>query len=431
MPQRARGADHRWSSSAAAWRSMVGLLDALGRAGAGRLHAARGVLFHNFWAVPAGRSRWCQQLMFMKNLSIAGGLLVLAALRCRRGQRRRAAPRAPQPDAAAPMTQRALGAAGLLQSRRWTRCCASPAPAWPDWVAFALFFPAWVGYAMFAKPPRRHTSRRSWRSTNRVRRQWMLQTTYREVRVVDGVVIQNLSTQPLVLRLDDDPHHRRPARGARHGRQGERAGARDAVRGAHHAPGLRPQGAAAARRSSSTRSSASPGRCASTPSARCWSPPRRRRRDSASESLSREAFADKAGRDRRHGRRDLQRRPARATTSRSPRWAGSSRPGSSWRRRRRRLRALPARVPVRGAGRAQRPEPTPCRRPQAQRSRARRNAAELPVRVGREEVAVARADVAGRRGARAAAQHVLVAHELAVVLAERAGAAARKPGYGR
>ena len=64
-----------------------------------------------------------------------------------------------------------------------------------DWIAFALFFPAWAGYAMFAR--RRVGYQPSiLASTNRVRRQWMLQTTYREVRVVDGVVIQNLSTSP-------------------------------------------------------------------------------------------------------------------------------------------------------------------------------------------------------------------------------------------
>ena len=49
------------------------------------------------------------------------------------------------------------------------------------------------------------------------------------------------------------------------------------------------------------------------------------------------------------------------------------------------------------------------------------DAAELPARVGIEEVAVGGADVGARRGAGAAAQHDLVAHELAVVLAERAG----------
>ena len=66
---------------------------------------------------------------------------------------------------------------------------------WPDWVALSLFFPAWAGYAIFAK---RRIGRQPslLATTNRVRRQWMLQTTYREVRVVDGVVIQNLSTSP-------------------------------------------------------------------------------------------------------------------------------------------------------------------------------------------------------------------------------------------
>src|SRR5690606_18467227 len=46
-------------------------------------------------------------------------------------------------------------------------------------------------------------------------------------------------------------------------------------------------------------------------------------------------------------------------------------------------------------------------------------ARELPARLGREKVAVSGADVVCRRGARAAAQHVLVAHELAVVFAHR------------
>jgi uncharacterized membrane protein len=66
---------------------------------------------------------------------------------------------------------------------------------WTDWVAVALFFPAWAGYATFAR--RRVGKQPSLlATTNRVRRQWMLQTTYREVRVIDGVVIQNLSTSP-------------------------------------------------------------------------------------------------------------------------------------------------------------------------------------------------------------------------------------------
>jgi uncharacterized membrane protein len=64
-----------------------------------------------------------------------------------------------------------------------------------DWLAVALLFSSWAGYAHFAR--RRAESRPSiLAATNRVRRLWMLQTTYREVRVVDGVVIQNLSSSP-------------------------------------------------------------------------------------------------------------------------------------------------------------------------------------------------------------------------------------------
>jgi uncharacterized membrane protein len=64
-----------------------------------------------------------------------------------------------------------------------------------DWLAMALLFVSWAGYAHFAR--RRAESRPSiLAATNRVRRLWMLQTTYREVRVVDGVVIQNLSSSP-------------------------------------------------------------------------------------------------------------------------------------------------------------------------------------------------------------------------------------------
>jgi putative oxidoreductase len=39
---------------------------------------AASVIFHNFWAMPA-EQQMMQQLMFMKNLSVAGGMLVLAA----------------------------------------------------------------------------------------------------------------------------------------------------------------------------------------------------------------------------------------------------------------------------------------------------------------------------------------------------------------
>ncbi|HEX4843416.1 MAG TPA: DoxX family protein [Limnobacter sp.] len=40
---------------------------------------AASVLFHNYWAMPAEQA-YVQQLMFMKNLSVAGGLLLVVAL---------------------------------------------------------------------------------------------------------------------------------------------------------------------------------------------------------------------------------------------------------------------------------------------------------------------------------------------------------------
>src|SRR5678815_4678273 len=66
---------------------------------------------------------------------------------------------------------------------------------WIDWVAIVFFCVAWAAYAVFA---RRRDGRRPslLAATNRVRRQWMLEATYRDPRVIDGIVIQNLSTSP-------------------------------------------------------------------------------------------------------------------------------------------------------------------------------------------------------------------------------------------
>jgi len=66
---------------------------------------------------------------------------------------------------------------------------------WWDWAALVWYFAAWIGYAAFAKR-RAATQPSLLAASNRVRRQWMLQSTKREVRVVDGVVVQNLSTSP-------------------------------------------------------------------------------------------------------------------------------------------------------------------------------------------------------------------------------------------
>ena len=66
---------------------------------------------------------------------------------------------------------------------------------WLDWLALLAFVTGWFGYVTFARRRARlHPSILG--STNRIRREWMLQATYREVRVIDGVVVQNLSTSP-------------------------------------------------------------------------------------------------------------------------------------------------------------------------------------------------------------------------------------------
>jgi len=66
---------------------------------------------------------------------------------------------------------------------------------WPDWVALALFFAGWAGYARFAHR-RADTQPSLLALTNRERTRWMLQTTWRENRVLDGQVVQNLSASP-------------------------------------------------------------------------------------------------------------------------------------------------------------------------------------------------------------------------------------------
>lgn len=64
---------------------------------------------------------------------------------------------------------------------------------WTDWLAVAVFFSAWVAYAWFARVW--GLRRPSLISTiNRYRHDWMLQSTAREVRMVDSVITQSLST---------------------------------------------------------------------------------------------------------------------------------------------------------------------------------------------------------------------------------------------
>ncbi len=65
----------------------------------------------------------------------------------------------------------------------------------PDWIGLLLFFAGWMGYAVFAKrlAPRRMSLLAT---TNLWRRRWMLQSTYRENRIVDSAVLQSLSASP-------------------------------------------------------------------------------------------------------------------------------------------------------------------------------------------------------------------------------------------
>jgi uncharacterized membrane protein len=66
---------------------------------------------------------------------------------------------------------------------------------WPDWAAITWFFAAWVGYAMWAKQ-RAEVRPSVLALTNRERMRWMLQASRRDNRVLDGIVVQNLSTSP-------------------------------------------------------------------------------------------------------------------------------------------------------------------------------------------------------------------------------------------
>lgn len=64
-----------------------------------------------------------------------------------------------------------------------------------DWLALLLFLAGWIGYAQWAR--RRAT--RYWSlvaTTNRWRREWMLQASLRDNRMVDASVTQVLSASP-------------------------------------------------------------------------------------------------------------------------------------------------------------------------------------------------------------------------------------------
>lgn len=66
---------------------------------------------------------------------------------------------------------------------------------WQDWAALALFLFGWVGYALFASH-RAKVEHTLLASTNHFRRLWMAQVTYRDQRIVDAAVAQNLASSP-------------------------------------------------------------------------------------------------------------------------------------------------------------------------------------------------------------------------------------------
>ncbi len=64
---------------------------------------------------------------------------------------------------------------------------------WTDWLVLVIFVLGWVGYAWFATAwSLRRPSLIA--TVNHYRHDWMLQSTAREVRMVDGVITQSLST---------------------------------------------------------------------------------------------------------------------------------------------------------------------------------------------------------------------------------------------
>ena len=66
---------------------------------------------------------------------------------------------------------------------------------WGDWLALVSFFSLWVGYAWFARV-RGKRDQSLIATTNMYRQKWMLQTTARDPRMLDGLITQNLSQTP-------------------------------------------------------------------------------------------------------------------------------------------------------------------------------------------------------------------------------------------
>jgi uncharacterized membrane protein len=66
---------------------------------------------------------------------------------------------------------------------------------WADWLALLCFFSLWAGYAWFARARGLH-EQTLLATTNHLRHLWMIQTTARDPRMLDGLITQNLSSTP-------------------------------------------------------------------------------------------------------------------------------------------------------------------------------------------------------------------------------------------
>jgi len=66
---------------------------------------------------------------------------------------------------------------------------------WLDWLAVLGFFGSWIGYAWFSSHGGAGRSS-ILATTNRYRRLWMLQTTARDPRMLDGLITQSLASMP-------------------------------------------------------------------------------------------------------------------------------------------------------------------------------------------------------------------------------------------
>jgi len=64
-----------------------------------------------------------------------------------------------------------------------------------DWLALGTFFAGWIGYVRFAKARAQHRPS-VLASTNRIRGEWMFQTTLRDNRIVDSAVSQSMASSP-------------------------------------------------------------------------------------------------------------------------------------------------------------------------------------------------------------------------------------------